>query len=66
MKNKDKDYLISAGILLFVGWFIAGVICWGIAWYLCNKVEEKSTVRTILKVLSMGGTIFLIAYYLAN
>ena len=66
MKDKDKDYLISAGILLIVGWFVAGIICWGTAWYLCNKVEEKSTVKTILKIVSMVGTMFLIFYHLTK
>lgn len=63
MKKKDKDYLISAGILLVIGWFVAGIICWGTAWYLCNKVEEKSTVRAILKTTSMIGTLYLLFYH---
>ncbi len=66
MKNKDKDYLISAGILLFVGWFLAGFICYGFAWYLCDKVEEKSTVRTILKVLSIVGLVLMAGNLFAN
>lgn len=58
MKDKDKDYLISAGILIFVGWFIVGIICYGIALSLCNKVEKQSTTRTILKIISFIGTSF--------
>lgn len=66
MKKKDRDYLISAGILIFVGWFIAGFVCYGLAWYFCNKVEEKSTVRTILKVLSIVGLVVMAANLFAN
>ncbi len=55
MSKKDKELLISVGILLIVGWFFAGVICYGFAWSLCNKIEEKTAISTTLKVISIVG-----------
>ena len=64
MERKDKEYLISAGILIFVGWFVAGIICGGVAWSLCNKVKEDSPIRTVLKVLAIVETLFCVYWYI--
>lgn len=52
MKDKDKDYLISAGVLIFVGWFCFAIICSSVALVLLNKVENKSTIKIILQILA--------------
>ena len=44
MSKKDKDYLISAAVLLIVGWFFAGIICYSVALVLINKIDLETKI----------------------
>ena len=57
----DKTKLTIAGLLLVVGWFFAGIICGSYAIILCNQVNKKSKIKTII---SIGGILEVIVVVL--
>lgn len=63
MNKKDKDYLISAGVLMIVGWFAFGIICYTASLILCFKVSEKSTLSTVMKIISIVGIVLCLILY---